>query len=94
LHERALIAQLAPRSTETLGVVSSLHAWRAMPTHATLPLVDALTEEIAHRDRESERTVRSSAACIRALVDEVAHRHPSNPCVAALHDQLGEDASR
>jgi len=64
-----------------------------MATHSTLPLVDALAEEVSRRD-SWDHVARARAAFVRSLVDEVSHRHPSDPRVAVLHEQIGEELTR
>jgi CheY-like chemotaxis protein len=65
-----------------------------MVTRSAVPLVDALADEIAGAESTASPSVRSNAAFVRSLVDEVAHRKPSDPCVAGLHEQIGEELAR
>jgi len=61
-----------------------------MPTQSTLSLVDALAEEASRVGASSgDDALRSQAAFVRALVDEVGRRHPSDHRMADLHGQLG-----
>lgn len=66
-----------------------------MSLHPALSVVDALAEEATSIGTAArDGTLRAQAAFVRALVDEVARHHPSEPHVAALHDQLGEEITR
>jgi CheY-like chemotaxis protein len=66
-----------------------------MPTHPALSVVEALADAARSIGMAaSDGPLRAQAAFVRALVDEVARHHPSEPHVAALHDQLGEELTR
>lgn len=66
-----------------------------MPTQSVLTLVDAIAEDATHIGLStSDDGLRAQAALVRALVDELGHRHPSEKRMAALHAQLGEELAR
>jgi len=66
-----------------------------MATQPALTLVDALAEEAARIGASAkDNLLRSQAALVRALADEVSRHHPSDQYVANLHEQLGEELSR
>jgi CheY-like chemotaxis protein len=63
---------------------------------STLTLVDAIAREALEigRTASDDDALRSQAALVRALVDELQHYHPSDRRVAALHAQLGDELGR
>lgn len=66
-----------------------------MPTHKAMTLIDAIAEEASRIGvTASDGALRAQAAFVRALVDEVGRHHPSEPSVAPLHAQLGDELSR
>ncbi|MGO9837781.1 MAG: two-component system response regulator [Polyangiaceae bacterium] len=66
-----------------------------MLVQPALTLVDALAEEASRVGASApNNALRSQAALVRALVDEVGRHHPSDARVADLHEQLGEELSR
>jgi CheY-like chemotaxis protein len=66
-----------------------------MSSQSTLTLIDALTEQAAGVGAGADDDVlRTQAALVRAILDEVGRFHPSDPRVAALHEQLGEELFR
>jgi len=66
-----------------------------MPTQSALALVDALAEETRRFGAaHGNEALRSQAALVRALVDEVGRHHPADQRVVDLHEQLGEELSR
>jgi len=66
-----------------------------MPTRSALTIIDAIAEETTRIGvTASDGALRTQAALVRALVDEVGRHHPSEPSVAPLHAQLGDELSR
>jgi CheY-like chemotaxis protein len=65
-----------------------------MPTRTTLTLVDRLAEEVRRLGREAFERLGAQAALVRAIVDEIGRRHPSDRQIPALHEQLGEELGR
>jgi CheY-like chemotaxis protein len=90
-------ARMWPRLRHAItdGTTGASSAERSMTTQPALTLVDALAEEAVRIGASAEDNfLRSQAALVRALVDEVSRHHPSDPYVANLHEQLGEELSR
>jgi CheY-like chemotaxis protein len=68
---------------------------RTVPTESALTLVDALAEAAGRIGASApDDALRSQAAFVRALVDEVGRHHPADQRVTDLHEQLGEELSR
>jgi hypothetical protein len=60
-----------------------------MSTAAALTLLDGIADRAARG-----RGVRTQAAFVRSLVDEIDRRHESRAGVIALNEQLDEESNR
>lgn len=66
-----------------------------MSTQRALALVDALAQGSSGVGAPAvDDALRSQAAFVRALVDEIGRHHPSDQRVADLHEQLAEELAR
>jgi CheY-like chemotaxis protein len=66
-----------------------------MPTQSAITLVDALAQEANGVAAPAvDDALRSQAAFVRALVDEIGRHHPSDRRMTDLHEQLAEELAR
>jgi CheY-like chemotaxis protein len=66
-----------------------------MPTASTLRIVDAIAADATRIGRSRFNDgLRTQAALVRGLVDELTHHHPAETRVVNLHAQLVEELKR
>lgn len=66
-----------------------------MPTQTALSVVDTLAEETSQRITQAPlAALRTQAAFIRSLVDEVESRHPADRAITNLREQLSDELIR